>query len=127
MNIARNRSDMAINMANAVLGAILFAAPWLLGFSEETWASLNARLSGGVIALLALLAVVRPHDWEEWLNVMAGLWTMGAPWLLWFEDVPPARWVHVIIGFCVVALAAFELYRLYLGSDGTAPRRDRSR
>ncbi|MFL5136050.1 MAG: SPW repeat protein, partial [Microvirga sp.] len=95
---------------------------WLLGFGQETWAALNARLSGGVVVLLALLAVVRTHDWEEWLNVIAGLWIAGAPWLLWFEDVLSARWAHVVIGFCIVAIAAFELYRLYLEPDDMVTR-----
>jgi len=74
VNIVSNRSDMAINSVNVALGAILFAAPWLFGFGHEAWASLNARLSGGIVILLALLAVLRTHDWEEWLNVIAGLW-----------------------------------------------------
>jgi SPW repeat len=108
-----NRTDLTINIANAVLGGILFLSPWLLGFGSETWAAANARVSGGLVVLLALLAVVRTHDWEEWLNVIAGLWIMGAPWLLWFENVLSARWAHVIIGFSIMAIAALELYRLY--------------
>jgi hypothetical protein len=117
-----NRTDMAINITNAVLGGILFLSPWLLGFGQETWAALNARVSGGIVVLLALLALVRTHDWEEWLNVIAGLWIAGAPWLLWFEDVLSARWAHVVIGFCIVAIAAFELYRLYLEPDDMVTR-----
>ena len=122
-----NRTDMTINLTNAVLGAILFLSPWLLGYSQESSAALNAMLSGGIVALLALLAVVRTHDWEEWLNVIAGLWIAGAPWLFWFENVPAARWVHVVIGFCIVAIAAFELYRLYTEQDGMISRGGRSR
>lgn len=122
MSVVSNRSDMTINIVNAVFGATLFAAPWLLGFGHETWAALNARLSGGVVVLLALLAAVRTHDWEEWLNVIAGLWIMGAPWLLWFDDVPSARWAHVMTGFCIVAVAAFELRRLYRTLDDTGAR-----
>ncbi|QRM30210.1 SPW repeat protein [Microvirga sp. VF16] len=122
-----NRTDMTVNLTNAVLGGILFLSPWLLGFSQETWAALNARLSGGIVVLLALLALIRTHDWEEWLNVMAGLWIAGAPWLLWFENVLSARWTHVIIGFCIVAMAAFELYRLYSERDDMISPRGRSR
>ena len=117
-----NRTDMTINITNAVLGGILFLSPWLLGFGQETWAALNARVSGGIVVLLALLALVRTHDWEEWLNVIAGLWIAGAPWLLWFEDVLSARWAHVVIGFCIVVIAAFELYRLYLEPDDMVTR-----
>lgn len=125
--MVNNRTDMTINITNAVLGGILFLSPWLLGFSQEAWAALNARLSGGIVVLLALLAVVRTHDWEEWLNVMMGLWIAGAPWLLWFENVLSARWTHVVIGFCIVAIAAFELYRIYLEPDDMISRSGRPR
>jgi len=121
VNIANDHSDMVINIANVALGGFLFVAPWLLGFGHETWAASNAQLSGGAVILLSLLAALRTHDWEEWLNVIAGLWIMGAPWLLWFENVPAACWVHVIVGFCILAVAAYELYRLYL------PPNERSR
>jgi hypothetical protein len=122
-----NRTDMTINITNAVLGAILFLSPWLLGYGQETSAALNARFSGGIVVLLALLAVIRTHDWEEWLNVIAGLWIAGAPWLLWFENVLSARWTHVVIGFCIVAIAAFELYRIYSERDDMISRSGRSR
>lgn len=125
--MVNNRTDMTINIANAVLGGILFLSPWLLGFGQETWAALNARLSGGIVVLLALLAVVRTHDWEEWLNVMMGLWIAGAPWLLWFENALSARWTHVVIGFCIVAIAAFELYRIYLEPEDMISRSGRPR
>jgi hypothetical protein len=123
VNIANDHSDMAINIANIALGGFLFVAPWVLGFGQETWAALNAQLSGAVVILLSLLAVVRTYDWEEWLNVMAGLWIMGAPWLLWFEGVPAARWTHVIVGFCITAVAAYELYRLYFMPNEMSSRR----
>jgi SPW repeat len=122
-----NRTDMIVNVTNAVLGAILFLSPWLLGYSQDTGAALNARLSGGIVILLALLAVIRTHDWEEWLNVIAGLWIAGAPWLFWFENVLSARWTHVIIGFCIVAIAAFELYRLYVERENMISRSGRLR
>jgi hypothetical protein len=122
-----NRTDVTINAADAVLGGILFLSPWLLGYSHEAWAALNARLSGGMVVLLALLAVIWTDDWEEWLNVMAGLWIAGAPWLLWFENLLSARWTHVIVGVCIVAMAVFELYRLYTERDDMIAPRDRPR
>jgi hypothetical protein len=121
------RIDMTVNIANAVLGGILFLSPWLFGYGQETWAAANARLSGGIVILLALLAVIRTHDWEEWLNVMAGLWIAGAPWLLFFETVLSARWTHVVIGFGIVAIAAFELYRIYTDRDDMIAPRGRQR
>jgi hypothetical protein len=70
------------------------------------------------VVLLALLALVRTYDWEEWLNVIAGLWITASPWLLWFDDVVPALWTHIIVGLCIIAFAVFELRHLYLAPKG---------
>ena len=123
MNTLNKHADLAINTANVALGGILFVAPWLFGFRHETRASLNAWLSGGVVVVLALLAVIRTHDWEEWLNVLAGMWIAASPWLLWFDDVLSAVWTHVIIGGSIVAMAALELFRLYQAPQDTLSRR----
>jgi hypothetical protein len=114
MSIAINRTDTAFNTANTVLGGILLVSPWLLGFRGENWVTWNAWLSGGVVIVLSLLAVARPHDWEEWLNVCAGLWIIGSPWLLFFDDVTSALSIYSIVGLCIVVIATIELYRLYM-------------
>jgi hypothetical protein len=114
MGTVNDRIDTTFSVTNVALGVLLIAAPWLLGFTDETWASRNAWFSGGVVVFLALLALVRTYDWEEWLNAIAGLWITASPWLLWFEDVAPARWTHVIVGLCIIAFTALELRHLYL-------------
>jgi len=127
MNTVNDRTDITTSITNLAFGSILVATPWLLGFTGETWASLNAWFSGGVVVLLALLALVRAYNWEEWLSVIAGLWIAASPWLLWFDDVAPALWSHVIIGLCIVAFSAFELRHLYLmPKDLMASRREGS-
>lgn len=125
MSTVNDRTDTAMNTTSVVLGGILFVAPWLFGFRHETWASVNAWISGAVVILLAVLAAIRTHDWEEWLNVIAGLWIAASPWLLWFDDVASALWTHVIIGLCTIMIAALELYRLYVAPGGIVFRGDR--
>ena len=56
------------------------------------------------IAALAAFAV-----WEEWLNLVAGLWLIATPWLFGFED-SKAITVEVLIGPAVTILAAFEVW-----------------
>ena len=55
------------------------------------------------IAALAAFAV-----WEEWLNLVAGLWLIATPWLFSFES--KAMTVEVLIGTAVAGLAAFEVW-----------------
>jgi SPW repeat len=117
MNAFATRTDTAINAANVALGCMLIVSPWLFGFADEHWATWNAWISGSVVVLIALPAVVQVHDWEEWLNVISGLWISASPWLLWFNGVSAALWTHIMIGLCIVGIAAVELHRLYLASE----------
>ena len=110
----KGRSELtAINIINAILAAFLFASPWLFGFSDGQAASWNAWVCGLVIAALALAAINELQEWEEWANVVVGLWTAVAPWILGFAGVVAAMWTHVGVGLAVAVLAAVELWLLH--------------
>jgi hypothetical protein len=49
--------------------------------------------------------------WEEWLNLIVGLWALVSPWVLGFQGTT-AMTVHVIIGAAVAILAAIELWMM---------------
>jgi hypothetical protein len=96
------------DVANLVLGAILFCSPWIFGFDAGT-VSTHAYLAGIVIAALAIAALAAFAVWEEWLNLVVGLWTLVSPWVLGFQG-SKAMTVHVVIGAAVAILAAIELW-----------------
>jgi hypothetical protein len=95
------------DVANLILGAILFFSPWIFGFDAGK-ASENAYVAGIVIAVLAIAALAAFAVWEEWLNLIVGLWTLVSPWVLGFQGT--ALKVHVAIGIAVAVLAAIELW-----------------
>jgi hypothetical protein len=97
------------DVANLILGAILFASPWIFGFEAGT-GSTNAYITGIVIAILAIAALAAFAVWEEWLNLVVGLWAVVSPWVLGFQGLTTAMTVHVIIGAVVAILAAIELW-----------------
>jgi len=97
------------DVANLILGAILFVSPWIFGFDGT--ASQNAYICGIVIAALAIAALAAFAVWEEWLNLIVGLWTLVSPWVLGFQETK-AMTVHVVIGAAVAILAAVELWIL---------------
>jgi hypothetical protein len=97
--------------ANLVLGAVLFLSPWLFGFAAGPQ-SQNAWITGIVITALSIAALAAFAVWEEWLNLIAGLWAIVSPWVLGFQGTT-AMTVHVIIGIIVAALAAIELWIMY--------------
>ena len=96
------------DVANLILGAVLFFSPWIFGFDAGR-ASENAHIAGIVIAVLAIAALAAFAVWEEWLNLIVGLWTMVSPWVLGFQGTR-AMTVSVVIGIAVAILAAIELW-----------------
>jgi hypothetical protein len=100
------------DVANLVLGAFLFLSPWLFGF--ETGAPFtNALICGVIIAALSIAALAAFATWEEWLNLILGLWVIVSPWVLGFAGTMAARNVHLVVGFLVAILAAIELWYMY--------------
>jgi len=97
------------DVANLILGAFLFLSPWIVGF-EGTRAAGNANIAGIVIVALAIAALAAFAVWEEWLNLIVGLWTLISPWVLRFQDNTKATTVCVIVGILVAILAAVELW-----------------
>ena len=96
------------DVMNLVLGTILFFSPWLFNLSAGAPRQ-TASIIGLFIAVLSIAALAAFAVWEEWLNLIAGLWLIVAPWLLGFQD-RDARMIDVVIGTIVAALAAFEIW-----------------
>jgi len=97
------------DVANLILGAFLFFSPWIFAF-ETGRASENANITGIVIAVLAIAALSAFAIWEEWLNLIVGLWALISPWVLGFQGNTTATTVHVIVGIIVAVLAAIEIW-----------------
>src|SRR6266567_3156742 len=97
--------------ANLILGAVLVISPWVFGFAAGPQ-SQNAWITGIVIGILSIAALAAFAVWEEWLNLIAGLWAIVSPWVLGFQGTT-AMTVHVVIGIIVAVLAAVELWLRY--------------
>ena len=109
MNVWSN--EKYCDFANLILGAVLIFSPWIFGFAAGA-PSQNAWITGIAIVILSIAALAAFAAWEEWLNLVAGLWAIASPWLLGFQGTT-ARTVHVVIGGLVAALAAAELWMRY--------------
>src|SRR6267142_1514786 len=51
-----------------------------------------------VVALAALLAFA---EWEEWINLLLGVWVAVSAWAVGFAVHTTATWVHVVTGIIV--------------------------
>jgi SPW repeat len=106
------RNPASCDVANLILGALLFVSPWFFRFSPgvESW---NAWVCGGIIVVLSIAALSAFAEWEEWLNFIVGLWILVSPWALKFSDSTNALRTAVIIGAIVAVIAAVELWVLH--------------
>ncbi len=103
------RNLLFADWVNLVLAICLVLSPWVLAFSPGV-VTYNAVIAGLVIGLIAVGALVAFAQWEEWVNLILGVWVLISPFVLGFATEMTAMWVHVIIGLVVALLAAVELW-----------------
>lgn len=103
----------AVDIGSLILAALLALAPWAFGFASERVIATNAWVSGFAIAVVAMLALTKFAEWEEWINLALGLWVAASPWLLGFAGHEAATWTHVVIGLLVAALSGLTLWHTH--------------
>jgi len=115
------RRESALDLYNLLLALALLSAPWLFALTNSA-GKLDLWVSGAAIAVISLAALFAFARWEEWANLLLGLWLIASPWLLGFAHT---RAMHFSIGIgCVVAfMALLELWLVYEASlaDRTPP------
>lgn len=94
---------------SGLLGIWLLAAPWALGFGNDSMAMSNSVVIGLVLIAAALGAVWLPQAWEEWIEAILGLWMAVSPWLLGFSHLHAATVSSLVTGLVVLALALWVL------------------
>jgi hypothetical protein len=95
---------------NLVLGALLAISPWALGYAENQAAMWGALVVGVAIALISVIDLGKPAAWEEWVNLVLGLWLIISPFALGFSTVAAAAWSAIVAGVLVAIFAAWALY-----------------
>jgi len=105
------RRESVLDLYNLLLAAVLLAAPWLFTLTNST-GKMDLWVSGAAIAAISLAAMVAYASWEEWANLLLGLWLIASPWILGFTHT---RTMHFAIGIGIVVafMAALELWLQY--------------
>lgn len=89
---------------NLLLAMWLFVSPWALGLAFASVpagsasaakaglvaAAWNAWIFGVVVALIAGAALFQVRQWEEWTNLVIGIWVAISPWVLSFSGASAA-------------------------------------
>jgi hypothetical protein len=110
------------DVANLILGMILFFSPWLFRLSAGAqWET--ASIVGLFIAALSVAALAAFAVWEEWLNLLVGLGLIVSPWLMGFQE-SDAMAIDAAIGSSVAVLAALEIWLAERGAPQVAVSAD---
>jgi hypothetical protein len=109
--MTRWRRESVLDFYNLVLAVVLLASPWLFTLTNSA-GRLDLLASGAAIAAISLGAIVAYASWEEWMNLLLGLWLIASPWIMGFTHT---RAMHFSIGLgAVVAfLAVLKLWLVY--------------
>jgi hypothetical protein len=94
--------------ASWALGLWLILSPWILLYWPQSAALRDAVISAFVLLLVEVVTLSAFRIWEEWLNVLIGLWLVISPFTLGMTGAA-AITNFVVVGGLVVALALNEL------------------
>ncbi len=97
---------------NLAIGATLFMAPWALQFTDLSEATVNARVCGLVILVVAGGALLSFGEWEDWHGIALGAWIMTSPWILDFAPITSAAGIHILLGALYVASEGWEIWKV---------------
>jgi hypothetical protein len=94
---------------NWLLGIWLCISPWALRFDLESTATRTAVTTGILIILAEVVTLSVYRAWEEWINVILGVWLVICSWVLGISS-SAVRANLVVVGLLVFALAIYELW-----------------
>ena len=113
------RRESVLDIYNLVFALFLFVTPWLFAYSNED-AKIDLWTSSALIAAVSLATFIAFSNWEEWLNLLLGVWLVGSPWVLGFTHTRAMHY-SIGIGAVVAFLAALEIWLVYDGSSERRP------
>ena len=99
--------------ANVVLALCVFFSPWVVGFAADTMPSWNAWIVGFMLGALAVATISAFAEWEEWIDMVLGLWLVASPWLLGFTANANAMWTSVVLGLVVAAVSLWAVWDIH--------------
>jgi hypothetical protein len=102
-----------------IFGFWLLISPWWLQYftgrpyTDQTAASWNSILFGIAVVYVAIWALAQPQKWEEWINLVLGVWLIASPWVLGFHAYTIATVNLVTVGLVIALFSLVGLGKLH--------------
>lgn len=107
----RSQTQVASGL-NVIAGVWLIVSPWVLHFSANQTAMIDAVVVGivvGVLALVHAFATMRA-TWLSWVNAIVAIWLFVSPWVLGFSTDTTPFWNALVLGAIVFVLSVVAGY-----------------
>lgn len=114
-----DKQTAGANWLNLITGIWLIIAPFALGYFNPT-ARTNDIWLGIIVGILAVIRLVTRAVWASWLNALAGVWLIVAPFVLHYSGTA-SIWNDVILGILVAAFALWSSGTSVASSHGHGP------
>ena len=96
----------------AILGFSLLIAPFLVGYAQNTLATLTSIVAGSIVVVMSGLEAVN-HERQKWEYAVAlilGLVTVVSPFVFGFSGHTQALWTLVFLGTLIAITAGSKIY-----------------
>jgi hypothetical protein len=60
------------------------------------------------------MKTIKPAVWQDWVNLLLGLWLFVSPWSAHFTDRPWPAWNAYVVGALVMLLATLAIHSIRL-------------
>ena len=97
------------DLVSVLVGLWLVASPWALGIRGPLAAQGDFIVLGVVLLGFVVTEFFIQESWEEWSELVIGLWLVASPWILEFTDVRVATQNAVACGLLLSGLAVWVL------------------
>jgi len=69
----------------------------------------NFWIVGAIVFVSAAFALQDIKPWEEWTNLLAGLWLIISPWMFGYANQSNLLWNSLIVGLAVSVFSGMAL------------------
>lgn len=107
------RNQAIGDVINLILAVWLFLSPWIVGFAGLVPAAWTAWLSAIAVFIFAVAALLAFAEWEEWINLIVGVWVLISPWVVHFSDRQKPTVTLLVTGVAIALIAAIELWLVH--------------
>ncbi len=87
-----------------IFGVWVFLSPfWMPAYaSRGDAAAWNSYIFGAIVVVLSWAALATKQLWEDWINLLLGIWLIIAPFVLrFYGHEPGAAWNQIVLGVLI--------------------------